>query len=211
MLRLSLLALFALAVATPTFALAEAAPAKDAAAHPAAAHDTESPAVSVSGLKRYDLGIYTLVVFGLLFLILAKFAYKPFVEGLNKREAGIIALKDEAVKAKHDAEEIRAKLNAEFASAQDKIRAMMDEARRDADVLRAEEKERGVKDAMTERERAKREIESSKDQALQEIQQQAVKLATLISSKAMRRSVTIDDQQRLVTESLAELNATVKA
>jgi F-type H+-transporting ATPase subunit b len=160
-------------------------------------------------LHRYDLGIYTLIVFGILFLVLAKFAWKPFTEGLAKREASIAAAKDEAVRAKHEAEQMRESLRAEFAAAQDKIRAMMDEARRDADVLKASEKQVGVKEAQAERERAKREIETAKEQALQEIQQQAVQLASLMSSKAVGRSLGDDDHRRLVAESLSELKNTV--
>lgn len=160
-------------------------------------------------IHRYDLGIYTLIVFGLLFFVLAKFAWKPFTEGLAKREAGIAAAKDEAVRAKHDAERVRDQLRAEFAAAQDKIRAMMDEARRDADVLKASEKAVGQKEAQDERERAKREIETAKEQALQEIQQTAVQLASLMSTKAVGRSMTDDDHRRLVAESLSELKNTV--
>jgi F-type H+-transporting ATPase subunit b len=160
-------------------------------------------------IHRYDLGIYTLIVFGLLFFLLAKFAWKPFTEGLAKREANIAAARDEAVKARHAAEETQAKLKAEFAAAQDKIRAMLDEARRDADALKATERAVGVKEAQAERERAKREIETAKEQALQEIQQQAVKLAALMSTKAVRRTMNEDDHRRLVQESLDELKSTV--
>ena len=53
------------------------------------------------------------------------------------------------------AEELRKKLQNEFAQAHDQIRALMDEARRDAEVLRVKEREAGQKDASIERERAK--------------------------------------------------------
>ncbi|HEX4613123.1 MAG TPA: ATP synthase F0 subunit B, partial [Urbifossiella sp.] len=117
-------------------------------------------------LHRYDLGIFTLIVFGLLILVLSKTAWPRITEGLAKREAAIFGARDEAAKARAEAEDLRARLQKEFAEAQDKIRAMLDEARRDADALRATEKEAGVKEAQAERERAKREIESAKDTAL---------------------------------------------
>jgi F-type H+-transporting ATPase subunit b len=199
----------ALSLLAPAVAFAADKPAGDHAA------DGPKPWSQQPGsfidIHRYDLGIYTLVVFGALFFILAKFAWKPFSEGLAKREATIAAARDEAVKAKHAAEQVQASLKAEFAAAQDKIRAMMDEARRDADALKASEKAVGIKEAQAERDRAKREIETAKEQALQEIQQHAVKLAALMSSKAVRRSMTEDDHRRLVDESLAELKTTVKA
>ena len=160
-------------------------------------------------IKRYDLGIYTLLIFGLLFLILAKFAWGPFNEGLAKREATIREARDEALKAKSDAEKVQNELKAEFAAASDKIRAMMDEARKDADVLRAKEREVGVKEAAAERDRAKREIEVAKDQALQEIYQKSVEVAALISSKAIRRNMTAADHSRLIDEALSDLKTSV--
>lgn len=158
-------------------------------------------------IHRYDLGIYTLIVFGLLFLILAKFAWKPFTEGLAKREAVIASARDEALKAKHDAEQLQIKLKAEFDKAHEQIRGMIDEARRDADALRAKEREAGQRDAAAERERARREIETQKEQLKQELTQHAVQLAAMMSSKALRRNMSADDHARLVDESLAELNA----
>jgi F-type H+-transporting ATPase subunit b len=158
-------------------------------------------------LQRYDLGIFTLIVFGLLCAVLYFLAWPKISEGLTKREQAIGAARDEAVRAKAEAEELRVRLQAEFAQAQDKIRAMMDEARRDAEVLRAKEREAGQRDAAAERERATREIDSAKESALQEIYQQSVRLASLMSSKAIRRQLSIDDQQRLVEESLAELRS----
>ncbi len=158
-------------------------------------------------IHRYDLGIYTLIVFGLLFLILAKFAWKPFTEGLAKREAVIASARDEAIKAKHEAEQLQVKLKAEFDKAHEQIRGMIDEARRDADALRAKEREAGQRDAAAERERARREIETQKEQLKQELSQHAVQLAAMMSSKALRRNMTADDHARLVDESLAELSA----
>jgi F-type H+-transporting ATPase subunit b len=158
-------------------------------------------------IHRYDLGIWTLAVFGLLFLILAKFAWGPFQEGLRKREEALLAIRNEALKAREEAESIRLKLQAEFATANDKIRAMLEEARRDADDLRAKEREVGAREAATERERAKREIEMAKDAALQEIYLQSVQLAALMSSKALGRQMSPEDHSRLVEESLAELQA----
>jgi len=151
----------------------------------------------------------TLIVFIALLAILYFAAWGPIMKGLAKREELISSARDEAIKAKASAEEAQKRLTAEFAAAQDKIRAMMDEARRDADALKATEKAVGLKEAQAERDRAKREIEVAKDQAIAELHQQAVKLAALMSSKAMKRNVSEADHLRLVDEALAELNTTV--
>ena len=54
---------------------------------------------------------------------------------------------------------------------------MLEEARRDAEQLRATIRELAVKEAQDERDRARREIAAARDAALSEVYQQAVKLA----------------------------------
>jgi F-type H+-transporting ATPase subunit b len=193
-------ALAVLVLADP--ALAAAAPAD---------HGGGEDKLAFLGLKRYDLGIYTLIVFGLLLFILSKYAWPHISEGLQKREAAIIGARDEAIKARAEAEETRAKLQKDYAEAQDKIRAMLDEARRDADALKVAEKEAGVREAAAERDRAKREITSEKEGIRQELHEYAVQLAAMLSAKTIRRELTADDHRRLLAESLAELKNGVKA
>ena len=60
---------------------------------------------------------------------------------------------------------------------------MLDEARRDADALRAKEREAGEREAAAERDRAKREIEAARTRPCKEIYQQAVQLASLMSRR----------------------------
>lgn len=192
---------FGLALLTLVVVAVEPALAADAG------HAKEEGGLSFLDLRRYDLGIFTLIVFGLLCAILYWFAWPKISEGLDRREAAILSARDEAIRVKQEAEEIRVKLQAEFANAHGQIRAMMDEARRDAEVLRAKEREAGQREAAAERDRVKREIENAKDVALQEIYQRSVQLASLMSQKAIRRQMTVEDQDRLVEESLAELKA----
>ena len=195
----------ALFVAAPAAKAAVKAATGGEVAKTADAVPEKDPTAFIDFPKRWDLTIYTLVVFLLLFLILYKFAWPNISAGLQKREEMLSAVKDAAEKAKREAEEMHAKLQAEFATANDKVRAMLEEARRDADSLRVKERAIGQKEAQDEREKAKREIETAKEAALQEIYIKSVDLATLISSKAVRRNMTADDHRRLVDESLAEL------
>ena len=93
----------------------------------------------------------------------------------------------------------------QLAEAAQQAKAILDEARKDAEALRAEQREAGVKDAEVERERAKRETASKQEAMTKEVQQQAVELAVLIASKAIRQQVSIQNQNDLLDESIAEL------
>lgn len=165
----------------------------------------EKGGLDFTGIKRYDLGIYTLIVFGLLVFILAKVAWPKIREGLEKREAAIRGARDEAKQDRADAEARLAEAKKRLDATAAQVKGMLDEARRDADALRAGEREAGARDAAAERERAKREIDAARDAALKDIYEQAVKLAALMSEKALRRTVSAEDHRRLLDESLNEL------
>jgi len=160
------------------------------------------------GLKRYDLGIYTLVVFGLLVLIVSKYAWPHIREGLEKREANIRAALMEAQKERDEARTLLAQARKQLDDAAMQVRAMLEEARRDAEALRAAEREAGAREAAAERERARREIAAARDAALAEIYDRAVELAALLSSKTLARSITPEDHRRLLDEAVAELQQT---
>ncbi len=199
--RFSLSNLLFVLAALAVVLFADPAFAADAHGH---GHE-EKGGLDFTGIKRWDLGIYTLVVFGLLLAILSIFAWPAIREGLEKREATILGAQEEAKKDRAAALEALTKAKAELDAAALQVKAMLDEARRDADALKVSEREAGVKDAAAERERAKREIDAAKDTALKEIYEQAVKLAAMISEKALQRSISTEDHRRLLDESIAEL------
>ena len=179
---------------------------------PALAADTHAAekaggGLDFTGIKRWDLGIYTLVVFFILLGVLYKFAWPNIKLGLERRETNIRSALDEARKDRADAEVRLADAKRQLAEAAQQAKAILDEARKDAETLRAEQREAGVKDAEAERERAKRETASKQEVMTKEVQQQAVELAVLIASKALRQQVTIQNQNDLLDQSIAELKS----
>lgn len=177
----------------------------------AGTHDNKGSNLDFTGIKRWDLGIYTLIVFGLLMFVLSKFAWPHIRSGLEKREANIKSALEQARQDSESAKATLAEARKKLDETAAQVKAMLDEARRDADVLKAAEREAGTRDAIAERERAKREIEAARDAALKEIYERAVQLAAMMSEKALRRSISAEDHRRLLDESLAELSTANKA
>ena len=160
-----------------------------------------------TGIKRWDLGVYTLIVFGLLMFILSKYAWPHIRAGLEKREANILSALEQA---KQDAAVAKTELEAakrELAKAAQDAREILDEARKDAEALKLAKTEEGTKDAQAERERAKREVETRMEVMKKELIQEVTELAALMASKALRRQITLEDQRQLLDESIAELKA----
>jgi F-type H+-transporting ATPase subunit b len=154
---------------------------------------------------RLDLGIWTIIVFVLLLLVLRRFAWGPMLEALHQREQHIRTAREEAERAREEAQRLRAQFQAEMDRAAEKVRDLMDEARRHAQQATDEMLARARADVQNERERLHREIGIARDQALQEIWNQTAQLATLISAKAIRRQLNSDDHRRLVDEAITEL------
>jgi F-type H+-transporting ATPase subunit b len=194
----------ALCCARPAAAADE--PAAPAGAGHAAAHGggDESPFAGPAN-QILDLAIWTIVVFLVLMAVLGRFAWKPMLAGLKQREDSIRGALAEAAKARDEAHALRGQLQKEFDQAHQKVREIIDEARRDAEALHEQEMVKTRAEIQTERERLHREIEGETDRALQRIWTQAADLATQASAKALGRSLDGDAQRRLIDEALADL------
>lgn len=194
-------------------ALVSAAPARSApllAAAPAAEGEVQGQRLGVEkGLFKgaVEVSLWTIVVFLTLFTVLRRFAWDKIRDGLDKREQAFARDKQEAENARREAAQLRDQLKQEMARANDQIRQMIDKARQDAQQTAAEELARGKAELQAERERQQRELKLSTDHALQEIWSQAAQLATLISTKAVRKQLSLDDHRGLVTEALTEFRA----
>jgi F-type H+-transporting ATPase subunit b len=180
-------------------------PAAGADANPAAAAD---PNIFE---PRLDLTIWTIVVFVLLLLVLRRFAWKPMLEGLRGRESRVRGALDEAQRAREAAHQLRDRLHTELAGIQDKLRALMDDARRDAQDARDRLVAEGKADLQAERDRAHRELSTAREQAVQELWGEAARLATLVSARVIGRSLDDESHRALVEEAVNELQGAAGA
>jgi F-type H+-transporting ATPase subunit b len=174
------------------------------------AHD-KGGGLDFTGIKRWDLGIYTLIVFGLLMFVLSKYAWPHIKSGLEKREANILGALDQAKKDRADSEARLAEAKKQLTEAAQQAGAVLATARADAEALKAAKTEEGVKDAQAERDRAKRDTDAKMEAMKKELRQEVVELAALIAAKAIGQQVTLANQQALLDESIAELKTANKA
>jgi F-type H+-transporting ATPase subunit b len=162
-----------------------------------------------------DLAIWTIVVFGLLYVVLRYVklpgapapAFVLMLEGLQKREQNIHAAMEEARRARDESLRLREQLQREMDAVGDKVRTILEDARRDAERANSEMTAKARAEMAAERERLRREIETARDQALQQLWNQSAELAMLISAKAIQRQLSTDDHRRLADEALAEIRA----
>ena len=159
---------------------------------------------------QFDLGLWTIIVFIVLLLVLKRYAWGPMLEGLRTREEAIRGAVEEAKVARAETERHRVEFERRLAEAHAEIPKLMEAARRDAQKLADDMRARATADIQTERQRAHREIATAKDQALKELTDHVSQLATLVSAKAIRRSLSAEDHRRLLDDALDELKQAPK-
>jgi len=152
-----------------------------------------------------DLAIWSVAVFGLLLALLGKFAWKPIMEGLDKREKGIEHQIAETKAANEEAKRMLVSYERRLAEASDEVRGMLEEARRDSEATKQTIIAEARKAAEDEQARAKHEIGLARDEALSSIALKAGDLAVEVAGKFLREKIGKEDHSRLVRDSVASL------
>ncbi|MCH7701707.1 MAG: F0F1 ATP synthase subunit B [Planctomycetes bacterium] len=154
-----------------------------------------------------DLGnvFWTLVTFLAVVFVLGKFAWPPILTALQKREEFI---RDSLQQAKTDRESAEARLKEyeqRLQSAREEATGIVEEGRRDAEVVKREIESTARQEAGAMLERAKRDIGIARDTAVRDLYDLSGELATNIASRIIRQEVDSAAHERLISESIDEL------
>lgn len=151
---------------------------------------------------RFELAVGTFAVFVVLLAILVKFAWGPIVSGLDKREKGIADMIENARIANEQAAAKLREHEAKLAIAADEARAMLVQARTDAEAAREKIVSEAQAAAARERDRAVADIATAKSIALKEIAEKSVETALSLAGNIVRREIKPEDHEKLITEAL---------
>ena len=181
-----------------------------AAAAPASllAQGHEAPAGG-GGLTslQVNLMFWTLVIFGILFFLLRRFAFPPIFRAVEARER---ALEEAIAGAKRDREEAARLLEEhrrQIESARGEAQRFIAEGRATAEKMRADLLEQARREQQEILERARREIESERDRAIAELRREAVDLAIAGASKVVEQNLDDAANRRLVEGFLTSVSA----
>ena len=160
-----------------------------------------------SNLFAGDIGnaVWTLLIFLAVIFVLGKFAWGPLLSTLQEREKFI---RESLEQAKADREAAEARLE-EYSEKLHQARAeaheIVREGRRDAEAVRRRVEEETKEETEKMLARARREIEIAKQTAVKDLYSVGASLATRAASKIVRQELTPSDHERLIEESIAEL------
>jgi len=152
------------------------------------------------------LMIWTLVLFLFTMWVLSKVAFPKIQEALDKRANAISESIEAAERQRRESDELLTEYRARLAEAREQADDIMARARKAADVAEQE----AVAEGKEKREElvaaAKRDIEAETRRSLEQIRTEVADLTVLATEKVTRKSLTPDDQKRLVEEALAEVD-----
>lgn len=151
------------------------------------------------------LAIYTVIVFGLVLLILARFAWRPIIRAMHEREAHLQQVLHDSERARNEAEAMAANHRKQLAGAADEVRSLIEQARKEAQVSADSIVRKAQAEAESARERAEREIAGARDQALMEIWSKTADLAVSVAGRVLDKELGESDHRRLVESALNEL------
>jgi len=158
-------------------------------------------------LVQPDPGLYiwTIVTFLALVALLAKFAWRPLLEALEKRQESIRKSLDDALKAKQELERLHVESQKILAAARTEADQILSNTRSDANRFREELKQKAQAEAAGIVKNAERQIELETARAIQHIRTEAVDLSVAIASKLLERNVTKEDNERLIEETFKQI------
>jgi len=159
-------------------------------------------------LVQLDPGLYiwTIVVFLVLLGLLAKFAWKPLLDALEKRQESIRRSLDDAAKAKQELERLQVESQRILAEARGEAEAIVARTRDDANRLRDEMRQKAQQEAANIVKNAEKQIQLETARALQQIRHEAVDLSIAIASKLLQRNVSKEDNERLIEDTFRQLD-----
>jgi F-type H+-transporting ATPase subunit b len=150
--------------------------------------------------KQLDMRniLTSIIVFLILLFVLGKFAWKPILNGLQQREETIQKALDDAEAAHEKAKVLIAEYESKIDHAREEAQAIFDEARRDADDIRAQIEADGKKRADETIERAQREIDQRMTKAWDLLVRDAASIATEAAGQIIEKELSADGHAGLV-------------
>lgn len=148
----------------------------------------------------------SLAIFAVLLFILGRYAWKPVVAQLRRREEAIAAVIERAEKREQESRELLEHYRQKLESVEGEARTILTQARQEA----VEAREKIILVAQEEAKRSaqavREEIEYAKRSALRELREVTAEMAIELTERVLGRTLSPQDQSRLIEESLAEIS-----
>src|SRR4051812_22042945 len=148
------------------------------------------------------LVFWMLLGFGIIFLILKKFAFPAILKALKDREESIQNALDSAKRAKEEVQSLKAENERILQEARNERDVMLKEARETKDMIVNEARTKAQSEADRMITIARETIQNEKLAAIAELKNQVATLSIEIAEKMIRQQLSNDDKQKALVNDL---------
>jgi F-type H+-transporting ATPase subunit b len=159
----------------------------------------------------WGLQIWTLITFLVLLVLLAKFAFKPIVQALDRRGETIKKSIDDAERQRAESKKLMEDYQKQLAEARNEAGKIIEEARQLGEQVRKEVVEKANTEASAVVQRAQEEINRQKDKGIQEMKDTVAALSVQIASKVIEKEVNEATHRQLVDNLINDLGKIKRA
>jgi F-type H+-transporting ATPase subunit b len=152
------------------------------------------------------LMIWTLLLFVLSMVVLWRVAFPRISQALDRRQRTIEDSIDAAERTRHEADELLAEYRERLAEARGQAEEIVQRARNAGEVHERNATEQAQARREQLMEQTRREIEAETRRAIDEIRREVADLTVVATEKVTRKTLTAEDQQRLLEEAISELD-----
>lgn len=161
----------------------------------------------MNGLIDIQLVITQIIGFVLFVWIMSRFAWKPMLAMLEARRAKIAGDFAEAAQSKSEADQLKAKYDAELRNIDAISRTKLQEAVAEGQKVAAEIKSQAQTEAQARLQRADDEVMREREKAKEIIKEQVISLSLRTAEKILRTKMDDPAQRKLAGEFIDEVSA----
>jgi F-type H+-transporting ATPase subunit b len=162
---------------------------------------------SIFGINA-GVSFWTLIIFILLSVVLAKFAFPPILGYAAAREQRIQDALDEARRQREESEQLLEQQRQELIAARQEAQSLIAEGKQAAERVRTDMLERARAEQEEIVTRARQEIERDRQKAIESLRREAVDLALAAAGKLVGQRMDAAEDRRLVADYLKSVDAT---
>ena len=153
------------------------------------------------------LFLWSIFTFLVLLALLAKFAWKPLLKALETREETIRLSLENAQTAKKELDRLQQESALIIRKAHGEAESIVSKSWTDAEKVREEMKQKAKAEADAIVKESKRQIEIETGRALRQIRNEVADLSIAIASKVIQRNVSKEDNDRLIQDTLNQIDS----
>jgi len=157
---------------------------------------------------NWGVSFWTLIIFAILMLALAKTAWPAILKAVEEREKKIQAQIEAAEKANRDAQQVLADYQKKLAAAQGEAQELLAAGRAAGEKLREEIMARARAEHEELIGRARREIAAEREKAVADLRREAVELSLAAAGKVIEKNLDTEADRRMVQDYLNSLKST---